>query len=111
MGTAGLNVVALARLLNRRQVNCVLVDADSGYDHCVLQLTSIKRPAVVALLEYENKGVEPRFAGMVFRDGESIPEKEEYPLEWHKTLKLAGARAEDPDKIAEWIDREFLNAS
>lgn len=109
MGTAGLNVEALARLLKRRQVSCVLVDGDSARDHCVLRLSSNKFPVVVALLEYENKGFEPRLAGMVFRDNESMPEKDAYPLEWHKTLRLAGARAEDPDKIAQWINCEFLN--
>lgn len=108
MGTAGLSVAALARLLKRRQVSCVLVDGDSARDHCVLRLSSSKSPVVVALLEYENKGFEPRLVGLVFRDNKSVPEKE-YPLEWHKTLTLAGARAEDPDKIAQWIDREFLN--
>ena len=108
MGTAGLDVAALARLLKRRQVSCVLIDGDAARDHCVLRLTSDKFPVVVALLEYENKGVEPRLAGMVFRDDKFMPEKDEYPLEWHKTLTLAGARAEDPDKIAQWIDSEFL---
>ena len=106
MATAGLDVAALVRLFKRRQVSCVLVDGDSARDHCVLRLSSKKFPADV-LLEYENKGVEPRLAGVVFR--EFMPEKEDYPLEWHKTLTLTGARADDPDKIAQWIDCEFLS--
>ena len=112
MGTAGLNVIRLASLLERRKVDCVLIDGDSSRDHCVLRLSSIKFPRVHALLEYENQGVEPRLVGMLFRnDDESVPEKEEYPLEWQKTLQLAGARDEDPDKIAQWIDRELLNGA
>jgi hypothetical protein len=104
-------VTRLAGLLERRKVDCVLVDGDSAHDHCVLRLSSIAPPRVHALLEYENHGVEPRFVGLLSRHDESVPRKEEYPLEWQKTLQLSGARAEDPDKIAQWIDRELLNGA
>ena len=112
MGTAGLNVTRLAGLLERRKVECVLMEGDSARDHCVLRLSSFKLPRVHALLEYENQGVGPRLVGMLFRnDDESVSQKNEYPLEWQKTLQLAGAREKDPDKIVQWIDRELLNCA
>jgi hypothetical protein len=92
-------------------VDCVVVHGDLAFDHCVLRLSSVKFPRVYALLEYENQGDEPRLVGMLFRNDESVPQKEEYPLEWQKTLRLAGTRDEDPDKIAQWIDRELLNGA
>jgi hypothetical protein len=59
MGTAGLDVKRLAGLLERMKADCTLVDDDAALDHCVLRISSIKRPGVVAYIEYENIG-EPR---------------------------------------------------
>lgn len=107
MGTAGLNVNRLAGLLERKKIECTLVDRDEGLDHCVLRLSSIKHPSVVAYLEYENQGIEPRFAGIVFRDDSSTPQKNDYPLDWQKELKLEGTLTDDPDKIAQWIEYQL----
>jgi hypothetical protein len=111
MGTAGLDVDRLAGLLRRKQIECTLVDEDATHDHCVLRLSSVKHPTVVAFLEYENQGDEPRLAGAIFRDEQFMPQKDDYPLEWQKTLELKGARKDDPDKIVEWIEREYLTAN
>jgi hypothetical protein len=109
VGTAGLNIKRLSDLLARRKVECILVDGDAALDHCVLRLSSDMHPNVVAFLEYENQGTEPRLVGIVFRGDEFTPQKEDYPLEWQKTLKLEGERKADSSKIAEWIEREYLN--
>ena len=111
MGTAGLNVNRLSGLLERKKVTCTLIDGDAAYDHCVLRLTSFRRPAVVAFLEYENQGSEPRVAGLVVRKDEFTPGRDDYPLEWDKTLRLEGARVDDAEKIAQWVEREFLDSA
>jgi hypothetical protein len=66
-----------------------------------------KRLGVVAYIEYENIG-EPRQVGMQVRPAEYHPEKDTYRLDREKEMKLNGPRKEDPDKIAAWIKREFL---
>ena len=109
MGTAGLDVSKLAGLLERKKIECALVDGDMALDHCVLRLSSVRRPGVVAFLEYENKGMEPRLAGLILSDVEFTPQKDEYPLEWEKTLELEGARADDTDKITQWVESVYLN--
>ena len=111
MGTAGLDVNRLAGLLERKKVGCTLLDGDAAFDHCILHLSSVKRPAVVALLEYENTGDEPRLAGLVFRQGRFLPERGEPLPEWEKTLELRGARKDDPSKISQWVEREYLIAA
>ena len=109
MGTAGLDTTKLGGLLERKKIECSLVNGDAARDHCVLRLTSPKCPGVVAFLEYENQGMEPRLAGLILRDHEFSPTKDDYPLEWERTLKLEGARKDDADKIARWIEREYLS--
>jgi hypothetical protein len=111
MGTAKLDINRLAGLLERKKVESTLIDDDSALDHCVLRLESVRRPAVVAFLEYENQGVEPRLVGMVFHDETFMPQKYAYPLDWEKTLELAGAIKDDPGKIARWVEREFLGGT
>jgi hypothetical protein len=59
MGTAGLNVERLVGLLERIKVASVLIEGDEKQDHCILRLSSVRRPGEVALLEYENRGFEP----------------------------------------------------
>jgi len=107
MGTAGLDVKRLTGLLQRMKADCTLIDDDAALDHCVLRLSSAKRPGVVAYIEYENIA-EPRRVGMVIRPDHYIPEKEEYPLDWEKEIRIKGARKEDPERIAEWIKQVFL---
>jgi hypothetical protein len=111
MGTAGLDVNRLAGLLERKKVECTLIDGDAAWDHCVLRLASVRRPGVAAFLEYENMGGEPRLAGLVVRDDEFTPRRDDYPLEWDKTLTLEGARKDDAGKIARWVEREFLDSA
>lgn len=111
MGTAGLDVNRLRGLLERKKIESSLVDDDAALDHCVLRLLSARHPGVVAFLEYENQGDELRFAGIVFHGDKFMPQKEDYPLEWQKTLKLEGAQRDDPDKIAQWVEREYLNSA
>jgi hypothetical protein len=109
MGTAGLDVNTLAGLLERMKADCILIDDDAAMDHCVLRVASVKRPGVVAYIEYENMG-EPRFVGMVVKSEDYAPEREDYRLEWERQMELKGARKEDPEKIAEWIKQEFFEA-
>jgi hypothetical protein len=109
MGTAGLDITRLTGLLGRKKIECTLVNGDAAFDHCVLRLFSFKRPGVVAFLEYENQGMEPRLAGLILRDDRFMPRKDDYPLAWEKMLKLEGVRKDDADKIAEWVEGEYLN--
>jgi hypothetical protein len=111
MGTAGLDVNRLTGLLERKKVECALLDGDAAFDHCVLRLSSVRRPARVAFLEYENQGDEPRLAGLVIREDTFLPQRSEKLPEWESTLELRGARKDDPDKIAQWVEREYLSAA
>ena len=111
MGTAGLDIKRLAGLLKRKKVECSLINGDAALDHCVLQLSSVRRPSVLAFLEYENHGTEFRVAGIVFRDERFTPQRGDYPLEWQATLRLEGARKDDANKIAQWVEREFISSS
>lgn len=109
MGTAGLDVKRLVGLLERMKADCALVDDDAAMDHCVLRISSMKRPGVVAYIEYENID-EPRFVGLVVMPEDNTAVREDYPLNWERELALKGTRKEDPDKIAAWIKQEFLEA-
>ena len=111
MGTAGLDVKRLTGLLERKKVECALVDGDAAFDHCVLRISSVRRPARVALLEYENQGDEPRLAGLVIREDTLLPQRSEKLPEWERTLELRGACKDDPEKIAQWVEREYLSAA
>lgn len=100
MGTAGLNVKRLAGLLERKKVDCDLIEGDSAYDHCVLRLTSHKLPGLVGILQYENQGSEPRLVGLTIENSDP----------WDKALELRGDREDDPAKIVEWLEQEFLKS-
>jgi hypothetical protein len=78
-------------------------------DHCVLGISSIRRPGVVTYIEYENID-EPRLVGMVIRPEYYAPKSEDYPLEWERKLVLNGSRREDAGKIAAWVKQEFLES-
>jgi len=60
MGTAGLEIPNLRKLLNRHRVELELLQDDSFGDFCVLQLTDARYPRHEAMLRYENMGLEPR---------------------------------------------------
>jgi hypothetical protein len=47
---------------------------------------------------------------MVVRPEHYGPQQEEYRLESGKEMRLKGARKGDPEKIAAWIKREYLEA-
>lgn len=108
MGTAGLNVKRLLGLLSRKKIEGVVVDDDKSYDHCVLRLTSLKRPAIVAFIEYINQGTEPRLVGLFYGDDKDLLNKDTGWMEWESTLKLEGTRKDDPEKIIDWIEKVFL---
>jgi hypothetical protein len=109
MGTAGLDVKRLTGLLARMKADCKLIEDDAAMDHCVLRISSITRPGVVAYIEYENID-EPRLVGMVVKPEYYAPKKEDYPLQWEKKMLLNGSRKKDPEKIAAWIRQEFLES-
>ena len=107
MGTAGLDVERLVGLLEQRRVDGILADDDRAVDHCVLRLSTVRRPGEVAFLEYENQGVEPRLVGLsVVSADDGLPDA--LSSQWQHTLTLVGLRAEDPDKIAQWIESTFV---
>jgi hypothetical protein len=109
MGTAGLDVKRLAGLLQRIKVDCALVEGDESQDHCVLRLSSVKRPGRVAFIEYVNQGVEPRRAGIKLEppepEGEEIGQSFWISEEW---FNLRGASRDDPEKIVELVEEIFL---
>ena len=109
MGTAGLDVKRLTGLLGRMKADCELINDDAAMDHCVLRISSIRRPGVVAYIEYENIN-EPRLVGMVVKPEYYAPKREDYPVEWERKMMLNGSRKEDPAKIAAWIKQEFLES-
>jgi hypothetical protein len=109
MGTASLDVKRLTGLLDRMKADCKLIVDDAAMDHCVLRISSIIRPGVVAYIEYENID-EPRLVGMIVKPEYYAPKSEDYPLQWERELVLNGSRKEDPKKIAAWIRQEFLES-
>ena len=109
MGTAGLDAKRLAGLLQRIKVDCVVVEGDESQDHCVLRLSSVKRPGQVAFIEYVNQGVEPRLAGIKMEPpepegAEGIGQEFWITEEW---INLRGARSDDPQQIAEMVEQVF----
>jgi hypothetical protein len=111
MGTAGLDVKRLSGLLERQKVDCVLIQDNRWGDHCVLRISSVKRPNVIALVEYENQGEEPRLVGMTFIDKQKETLFEDGVFEWEHQLDLSGSIQSDPDKIAVWVLTKFLKGN
>ena len=109
MGTAGLDVRRLSGLLEHRKIDCTVVETDRALDHCVLRLSSVKRPGVVALLEYVNQGAETRWVRILVQ-----PAGVELKAGWRQyfalqnTLYLRGPRRDDPQRILRWVEKEFL---
>ena len=108
MGTAGLDVKRLAGLLQRLQINCALVEGDESQDHCVLRLSSVKRPGRVAFVEYVNQGVEPRSAGVKIKPPEAGGESGQSFWVTEEWINLRGGRGDDPKKIAALVEQLLL---
>jgi len=100
MGTAGLDVELLTRLLRRIKVDCSVIEADESQDHCILRLSTCQSPGWSAFVEYVNQGLEPRLAGIKMEP--PAPNEEEQVGEsfWitEAWINLSGARAEDPQR-------------
>jgi len=105
MGTAGLEIANLRKLLNRRRIDLELLQDDTFGDFCILRLTGVRYPHYEALLRYENMGLEPRIVELSFKT-----EQTEYKNGLHESeiLNLAGRRKDDPEIIADWITQRFL---
>jgi hypothetical protein len=114
MGYAGLNISELTRLLARQHIEAEAIEDDSWGDHCVVKLTDMRYPHDVALLYYENMGIEPRLARCVIGEavagtsdslGNRIRALNENDL--LSSLDLIGRRADDPERLATWLSSVF----
>jgi hypothetical protein len=108
MGTAGLKFERLRGLLERMKIAAELIEDDAAYDHCCLRLTSVRAPNLEAILEYENQGQEPRLVRLTFFDSTKECPVWDPRREWDAASELQGARDDDPRKIVEWVEREYL---
>lgn len=104
MGTAGLNVKRLKGLLEQEKVDLVLLEGDDAQDHVVLELSSVRRPNVVARMEYENQGAEPRLVSLTVVatvQSEALPPG----TLW---IEMSGSRSDDVEKIVQFVRETFL---
>ena len=109
MGTAGLDVRRLSGLLEIRKVACTLIEGDNALDHCILRLSSDKRPGVVAFLEYANPGSETRSVRILVQPaGVELQAGRGRFFDPQNTLYLRGPRRDDPQRILRWVEKEFL---
>ena len=109
MGTAGLDVRRLSGLLEHRKVACTFVEGDHALDHCMLRLSSEKRPGVVAFLEYVNQGGETRSVRILVQPaGVELHAVRGHYFDPQNTLYLRGPRRDDPQRILRWVEKEFL---
>jgi len=111
MGTAGLDFKRLSGLLQRIKVDCTLVEGDEAQDHCILRLSSVKRPGQVAFITYENQGAEPRLAGI--RIEPPLMEEKSGQSFWitEETIRLRGTCVDDAKKIVELVEQTFLRGN
>lgn len=105
MGTAGLNVKRLRGLLEQQKVDLVLLEGDEAQDHAVMELSSVRRPSVVARLEYENKGFEPRLVSLTVSPATVQTEE---PSPDTQTVQVSGNRDDDVRKIVQFVRETFL---
>ena len=109
MGTAGLDVKRLSGLLEHRKVSCALIEGDHAYDHCILRLSSLKRPGIVVFLEYTNQGSETRSVSLlVSPPGVEYQSERGHLFDHQNTLYLRGPRRDDPERILRWVEKELL---
>jgi hypothetical protein len=99
MGTAGLDIRRLISTLKRHRIDCELIEGDELIDHCLLRRLTADSPKFILLVEYENKGFEPRVATLRsfvsgFRDsGEQLTPMGE------SVIQLRGSRRDDVDQL------------
>ena len=105
MGTAGLDVERLQGLLERQKVDSVLLEGDHAQDHVILELSSVRRPNLVARLEYENYGFEPRLASLSIS---TIGTLSENSLPNSQTIHISGRRDDDVEKIVQFVRESFV---
>lgn len=105
MGTAGLNVKRLRGLLEQQKVDLVLLEGDEAQDHAVMELSSVRRPHLVARLEYENKGFEPRLVSLTIAPATVQTED---PSPETQTVQISGNRDDDVNKIVQFVRENFL---
>ena len=98
----------LAGLLQRMKVDYAFIEGNESQDHCVLQLTSIKRPGDMAIIKYENQGVEPRLVEIKVEPAIQDGNIGQSFCTIHQVLHLRGARIDDPKKILQFIEQKFL---
>ena len=109
MGTAGLDVRRLSGLLEHRKIGCTLVEGDRALAHCILRLSSARRPGVVAFLEYVNPGGETRWVRILIQPaGNELKAERGQFFDAQNTLYLRGPRRDDPQRILRWVEKEFL---
>ena len=109
MGTAGLDVRRLSGLLEHRKIECAVVEGDRALDHCILRLSSARRPGVVAFLEYVNQGGETRGVRILVQPaGAELKADRGQYFDPQNTLYLRGPRRDDPHRILRWVEKEFL---
>lgn len=99
MGTAGLDIRRLISTLKRHRIDCELIEGDEFIDHCVLRLSTEDSPKLIVLVEYENKGFEPRVATLRsfvsgFRDS-----GEQLTPTGKSVIQLRGSRRCDVDQL------------
>src|SRR5215475_15853608 len=114
MGFAGLNIDELKRAFAKERIEAEVVEDDRAGDHCVLKLVDMRYPHAEALLYYENLGVEPRVAFLVF---DSIQPEADRSLgsvlrtrtgeEQSETLQFLGRRSDDVPRIVEWVAHKY----
>jgi preprotein translocase subunit SecD len=105
LGTAGLNVKRLCGLLEKRKVDTVVVEEDDAHDHVVLQLSTVRQPNRIALLKYENQGVEPRLVTLTVSP---LPTQNDASSIMSHTIEIFGKRADDVEKIVQVVQAKFL---
>lgn len=108
MGTAGLDVKRLQGLLERQKVVLVLLEGDEAQDHVVLELSSVRRPNLVARLEYENQGFEPRLSSLIVAPTADPPKDFSHSTQ---TIQLNGSRADDVEKIVQLVRESLLEVN
>lgn len=113
VGTSGLDIDRLTKLLRRIRVDCILLEGDEHQDHCLLRLSSVALPGRAALLEYVNQGFEPRLATIKIEPFNEVPSTnlEEIGQFFQITeegIHLRGSRKDDPKKILALVEGVFL---